>query len=80
MRLIPLALALLMTSCGTQSWRLGNPDSDIKYIKKRDKERNRILQETIDLRKKKEKHYIKQYKKKDGKINLFKRDGYDWGF
>ena len=81
MKLLTILALVLLTGCGSQSWRLGTTtDNDVKYIKKRDKERDRILKETISLRKKKEKHYIKQHKKKDGKLNLFKRDGYDWGF
>lgn len=75
-----ICLALLFASCGSQEWRLGGAPHDIKTIKRRDKERDVHLKYRLDQRWDTTKHYVKQHKKKDGKVNLFKRDGFDIGF
>jgi len=73
-------VTILLTSCGSKDWRLGGDPYNIKTINKRDKERDRHLDHRIDERWDTTKHYVKEHKKKDGKFNLFKRDGFDVGF
>jgi len=73
-------ICLLATSCGNKEWRLGNFSSDPGVMNKRHDERDHALEYHSDNRWDTTKHYVKQHKKKDGKINLFKRDGFDWGF
>lgn len=73
-------MIVMFTSCGSQQWRLGNPHDDMKVVKKREKERDRRMNRALKIEKNTTKHYIKEYKSHDGKINLFKRDGFDWGY
>lgn len=76
-----LVILMLMTaSCGSNQWRLGGDQYNPSTIKKRDKERSKHLEHHIDERWDTTKHYVNQHKKKDGKINLFVRDGFDWSF
>lgn len=71
---------LMFTSCGSQQWRMGNQYDEMSVVKKREKERDRIMKRALKIQKNTAKHYIKEHKSHDGKINLFKRDGFDWGF
>lgn len=71
---------LLVTSCGSQTWRHGNPHDDHGVMKKREKERDRHMERAADFRKGTAKHYIKEWKSHDGDINIFRRDGFDWGY
>lgn len=80
MRYLVITIAMVFTSCGSQEYRLGNPYGDPNLTKKRDNERDKIFERHTKAKKKIAKHYIKQYKSHDGKINLFKRDGFDVGF
>ena len=66
--------------CGSQQWRHGNHDSDISVMKKRDKQRDAYVKRANKIRKNTAKHYIGEWKSHDGDINLFRRDGFDWGF
>ena len=52
---------------------------DPKVAKKRQNERDKMMERAEDFRVGTAKHYINEHKKKDGKINFFKRDGFDWG-
>lgn len=77
--LVTLTIILCITTgCGSDAWRLGNHYEDPKVMKKRDKERDRMADHANDYRVGTAKHYIKKYKSHDGKINIFKRDGFDW--
>ena len=71
---------VFLTSCGSQEWRYGNPYNDPKIMKKRQNERDRSQERAAKIRKKTTKHYIKEYKSHDGDINIFRRDGFDWGW
>jgi major membrane immunogen (membrane-anchored lipoprotein) len=71
---------ILLTSCGSQDWRHGNPYGDTKIMKKRQDERDHYQERAAKIRKKTAKHYIKEYKSHDGDINVFRRDGFDWGW
>ena len=71
---------LLFTSCGSNQWRHGNMYYDPKVAKKRQNERDDMMEHAEDFRVGTAKHYINEHKKRDGKINFFKRDGFDWGF
>jgi major membrane immunogen (membrane-anchored lipoprotein) len=71
---------VLLTSCGSQEYRLGNQYDDPKVISRRDDERDRVLNRQTKEKTNNAKHYIKEYKSHDGKINLFRRDGFDWGY
>lgn len=75
-----ICLATFMSSCATQDWRHGNYYSDPKVSKKREKQRDKYMERAEDFRVGTAKHYINEHKKHDGKINLFKRDGFDIGF
>lgn len=79
-RYITVLLLLMFTSCGSQTWRHGNPNDDYGVMKKREKERDRYMERANKFRKGTAKHYIKEWKSHDGDINLFRRDGFDWGF
>lgn len=76
-KLISVTVCLLFTSCGSQQWRLGNPTNDLSLQNKRDNERDRRMNRALDIEENTTKHYIKKYKSHDGKINLFRRDGFD---
>lgn len=71
-------LLTLLTGCGSDAWRLGNHYEDPKIMNKRQKERDRMAKHADEYRVGTAKHYIKEYKSRDGKINIFKRDGFDW--
>ena len=73
-----LLIAGITSSCGSDHWRLGNHNEDPKVMKKRQKERDRVTERANEYREGTAKHYIKEYKSHDGKINIFKRDGFDW--
>ena len=49
-------------------------------MKKREKQRDQYMERANKIRKNTAKHYIKEYKSHDGDINIFRRDGFDWGF
>ena len=68
---------MLLCSCGSQEWRLGNQYNDLKIQKKRENERDKRMERALEIEENTAKHYIKKYKSHDGKINLFKRDGFD---
>lgn len=72
-----MLVCILLTSCGSQEWRLGNPRNDLKIQNKRDNERDARMKRSLEIEENTTKHYIKQYKKRDGKLNLFYRDGFD---
>ena len=80
LRKIIICTALYMSSCASQEWRHGNYDNDPKINSKREKQRDKYMERANDFREGTAKHYINEHKKHDGKINLFKRDGFDWGF
>ena len=75
-----VAICMLFTSCAKQDWRHGNHYNDPNVADKRQDERDRHFKRADDFRVGTAKHYINEHKKHDGKINLFKRDGFDWGF
>ena len=79
-QLLTVTCVLITCSCGSQSWRHGNYNSDHSVMKKREKERDNRMKRALKIEKNTAKHYINEYKKHDGKINFFKRDGFDWGF
>ena len=68
---------VLLTGCGGQQWRHGNYYHDKSTTNKREKHRDQVTQRAADYREGTAKHYINQHKKRDGKINLFIRDGFD---
>jgi len=74
---IAIICLAMMTGCGSQDWRLGNQYSDMKVTKKREAEKDRRMQRALNYQKNTAKYYIKEYKSHDGKINLFRRDGFD---
>ena len=74
---VMLLCVVLLTSCGSQQWRLGNPTNDLSVQKKREKARDERMYRALEIEKNTAKHYIKKYKSHDGKINLFRRDGFD---
>ena len=80
MKTILIASILLLSSCGSQEYRLGNQYDDPTIMKKRDNERDRVLKRHTKAKEKTAKDNIKEYKSHDGKINLFRRDGFDWGY
>ena len=69
---------LMFSGCGDKRWRLGGDPYNTNTIERRDKERDIHLKYRLDHRWDTTKHYVKQHKKKDGKINLFKRDGFEF--
>lgn len=71
---------MMITGCGSQEYRLGNQYDDPKVMDKRDDERDRVFKRHTKAKEKTAKRYIKEYKSHDGEINLFRRDGFDWGF
>lgn len=71
---------LFICSCAKQDWRHGNYYNDPAVAKKRERQRDKYVERAEDFRVGTAKHYINEHKKKDGKINFFKRDGFDWGF
>lgn len=73
-------IIILLSSCGSQEYRLGNHYDDPVIIDKRDDERDRQMKRHNRARVKTAKYYIKEYKSHDGDINLFRRDGFDIGF
>ena len=77
---ILLVGVLVLTSCGSQEWRLGNPYDDTRVMKKRQNEKDKITKRANKFRKGTAKHYIGEWKSHDGDINLFRRDGFDIGF
>lgn len=79
-RFVLLTCCMVLCGCGSQSWRHGNHAGDLKTFDKRQDERDRVTKHTNKIRVKTTKHYVNEYKKHDGKINFFKRDGFDWGF
>ena len=68
---------MVMSSCGSQEWRLGNQYNDLKIQKKREHSRDKRMERALAIEKNTTKHYIKKYKSHDGKLNLFIRDGFD---
>ncbi len=77
---IAMCLMISLSSCATQEWRHGNYHNDLKVLKKREDQRDEYMTRAKDFRVGTTKHYIKEHKKHDGKINIFKRDGFDIGF
>ena len=69
-----------MTSCGSQDYRLGNQYDNPGVMHKRDNERDKVFKRQTKEKTNTAKKYIKEYKSHDGKINLFRRDGFDWGY
>lgn len=69
-----------MSSCASQEWRHGNYYNDPKASSKREKQRDKYTERANNFREGTARHYINEHKKHDGKINLFIRDGFDWGF
>lgn len=80
MKLILITILTLLSSCGSQDYRLGNQYDDPKVMSKRDDERDRVFKRHTKEKTNNAKQYIKEYKSHDGKINLFRRDGFDWGY
>jgi len=80
MKALLITSVLFLSSCGSQEYRLGNQYDDPKVMKKRDAERDRVLKRHTKAKENNAKQYIKEYKSHDGKINLFRRDGFDWGY
>lgn len=79
-KIVSITLMLLFTSCASQEWRHGNYNHDPELTDKRQDERDKHFKRADKFRVGTTKHYINEHKKHDGKINLFKRDGFDWGF
>lgn len=79
-KIIILSTIMMITGCGSQEYRLGNQYDDPKVMDKRDDERDRVFKRHTKAKEKTAKRYIKEYKSHDGEINLFRRDGFDWGF
>ena len=79
-RSVLMVMLVLNSSCGSNQWRHGNMYHDPKVAKKRQNERDDMMERAEDFRVGTAKHYINEHKKRDGKINFFKRDGFDWGF
>ena len=79
-RIAFLVALSFIASCANQDWRHGNYYSDPAVNKKREKERDKRMDRANNFREETAKHYINEHKKKDGKINFFRRDGFDWGF
>lgn len=77
---ILIVLLLTLTSCGSQQWRHGNYTDDRSVMKKREKQRDAYVERANRIRKNTAKHYIGEWKSHDGDVNLFRRDGFDWGF
>lgn len=75
-----IILLLSLTSCAAPDWRHGNYYNDLPTGDKRHDHRDKITKRANNFREETAKHYINEHKKHDGKINLFKRDGFDWGF
>lgn len=69
---------MLLSSCGSKDWRHGNYYSDKSVTSKREKQRDKHMQRATDFRVGTAKHYINEHKKRDGKLNLFYRDGFDY--
>ena len=80
MRPFLISFVMSLASCGSQEYRLGNQYDDPKVMNKRDDERDRVLKRHTKAKTNNAKHYIKEYKSHDGEINLFRRDGFDWGY
>ena len=80
MKTLLITSLIILSSCGSQHDRLGNHYDDPTVMKKRDNERDRVFKRHTKAKEKIAKHYIKEYKSHDGKINLFRRDGFDWGY
>jgi hypothetical protein len=74
---IPLIL-IMLTSCANNEWRHGNYHKDISVGKKREKQRDKYMSRATDYRVGTAKHYINEHKKRDGKLNIFYRDGFDF--
>ena len=68
---------MLLCSCGSKDWRLGNQYNDLKIQNKRENERDKRMDRALKIEKNTTKHYINEYKKHDGKWNLLYRDGFD---
>lgn len=77
---ITILLTLMMSSCANQDWRHGNYYQDPKVNAKRENHRDKIVSRAEDFRVGTAKHYTSEFKKRDGKLNLFYRDGFDWDF
>lgn len=74
------SVILMLSSCANQDWRHGNYYHDPKVNSKREKHRDKVTDRATDFRVGTTKHYINEHKKRDGKLNLFYRDGFDWDF
>ena len=75
-----ISTIFLFTSCASQEWRHGNYNKDVKVNNKRERQRDKYMERATDFRVGTAKHYINEHKKRDGKINLFYRDGFDFDF
>ena len=80
MNKLMIMMILMCSSCGSQEYRLGNQYDDPEVMDKRDDERDRVFKRHTKSKEKNAKRYIKEYKSHDGKLNLLRRDGFDWGF
>ena len=70
----------MITSCASNEWRHGNYNQDVSVSKKREKQRDKYMERATDFRVGTAKYYINEHKKRDGKLNLFYRDGFDFDF
>ena len=77
LKIISIAACLLFSSCGSQEWRYGNPYGDRKIMDKRQDQRDKYTKRANKIRYKTAKHYVKEWKSHDGKINIFRKDGFD---
>ena len=77
LKLTRLTGCLLFSSCGSQEWRYGNPYSDRKIMEKRQDQRDKYTKRANKSRYKTAKHYVKEWKSHDGKLNIFRKDGFD---
>jgi hypothetical protein len=77
---ITLMIMILLPGCANQDWRHGNYNHDPKVNAKREKHRDKQMNRATDFRVGTAKHYTSEHKKRDGKLNLFYHDGFDWDF
>lgn len=77
---ITIVFITLLTSCANQDWRHGNYYRDPDITDKRQDEKDRYFKRADKFRVGTPKHYVNEHKKHDGKLNLFIRDGFDYGF
>ena len=79
-KILTLITCVLLTSCGSHTYKHGNYYHERHVMKKRENQRDDMQQQAAKYRKGTAKHYINEHKKHDGDINLFRRDGFDWGW